>query len=98
MNTASFTGFLNTLLWIVLIYYAFKFLFRLIGPYLLKFAVQKAEQSFTDRARQFYEQQNQNSDSSQTYKNKSNNKSEINVNDLREKNKVGEYIDFEEIN
>jgi hypothetical protein len=98
MNTASFTGFLNTLIWIVLFYYAFKFLFRLLAPFLVKFAVQKAEKSFNDRAKQFYDQQTQYSDSSQTYKNKSSHKSEININDLREKNKVGEYIDFEEVN
>lgn len=97
MNTASFTGFLNTLLWIVLFYYAFKFLFRLLGPFFIKLAVQKAEKTFNNHAKQFYEQQTQYSDSSQTYENKSNHKSEINVNDLREKKKVGEYIDFEEV-
>jgi len=98
MDTASFTGFLSTLIWIVLFYYAFKFLFRLFGPILVKKAVQKAQKGFTDRADQFYEQQKRYSGSSQANHNQSNHKSEINIKDLREKNKVGEYIDFEEVN
>lgn len=97
MNTASLAGFLNTLIWIVLFYYAFKFLFRLLAPVLVKFAVQKAEKTFNDRAKGFYDEQKEYSNTSQTY-NKSTPKSEININDLREKNKVGEYIDFEEVN
>ncbi|UYW01110.1 DUF4834 family protein [Flavobacterium agricola] len=97
MNTASFTGFLSTILWIVLIYYALKFLFRLFAPILFKVAVQKAEKSFNEKSRQFYEQQNQYSGSTESNHKTAQSKSEININDLREKKKIGEYIDFEEI-
>jgi len=97
MNTASFTGFLSTILWIVLFYYAFKFLFRLLAPLLFKVAVQKVEKNFNEKAKQFYEQQNQYTETAQNQANASHEKTEINVHNLREKKKVGEYIDFEEI-
>lgn len=101
MDRADFSGFLKTIVWLVLIYYAIKFLFRLLGPFLLQKAVQKVEKNFNEKAKDFYNQtQNQYSGSnSQSYSANSNtSKSDINVNDLREKKKVGEYIDYEELN
>lgn len=89
METASFTGLLKTLLWIVFIYYVLKFLMRLLAPYLFQQVVKKAEQNFKQQQQNYqqnyqqYSQQNQ----QQTPKNEM----------PREKKKVGEYIDFEEI-
>nr|WP_317631052.1 DUF4834 family protein [uncultured Flavobacterium sp.] len=100
MDRADFSGFLKTIVWLVLIY-AIKFLFRFLGPFLLQKAVQKVEKNFNEKAKDFYNQtQNQYSGSnSQSYSANSNtSKSDINVNDLREKKKVGEYIDYEELN
>ena len=89
METASFTGLLKTLLWIVFIYYVLKFLMRLLAPYLFQQVVKKAEQNF--RQQQQYQQSQQQQYSQQTQQQTT--KKEM----PREKKKVGEYIDFEEI-
>lgn len=89
METASFTGLLKTLLWIVFIYYVLKFLMRLLAPYLFQQVVKKAEQNF--RQQQQYQQSQQQQYSQQNQTPRSGNEMP------REKKKVGEYIDFEEI-
>ncbi|WP_442787821.1 DUF4834 family protein [Flavobacterium suncheonense] len=90
METASFTGLLRTLLWIIFIYYALKFLMRLLAPYLFQQVVKKAEENFRQQ-QQNYQQNYQQQYSQQTQQ--QNTKNEM----PREKKKVGEYIDFEEI-
>lgn len=90
METASFNGFVKTLIYIIAFYYAFKFLARLFLPILIKKAVEKAGQNFQQGSQQnYYNTNNTNSDeiiidNSKVAKN-------------RETKKVGEYIDFEEI-
>ena len=90
METASFNGFLRTLLYIFAFYYIFKFLAKLFLPHLIKKAVEKAGQNFEKQQ--------------QTYQNAQQNTS--NPKDIifdaasdkpREKKKVGEYVDYEEI-
>ena len=84
METASFTGFLRTLLYIVLFYYIFKFVMRLLAPYLLKKAVEKVQQNMHDQTSQYYtRQQPAPEEAKRKYP--------------RETKKVGEYVDFEEI-
>jgi hypothetical protein len=91
MQTASFTGLLETLFYIYVFYYVFKFLARLFLPVLVKKVVEKAGQNF--------QQQYQ----SNTYQNQTtSNKDEIIYDTAkntkpRETKKVGEYVDYEEI-
>lgn len=87
METASFSGFIETICYILMFYYIFKFLARLLLPIMVKKVVEKAGQNFQQ---QYQNQQNPNaqeenfSDTSATSK-------------PRETKKVGEYVDFEEI-
>lgn len=89
MVTASFTGLLKTIFWIIIIYYAIKFLIRLLAPVLVQQMVKKAGQSFYEQQQQFNQQQ-------QAYSN-SQAQQRPNPEKPQEKKKVGEYIDFEEI-
>lgn len=92
MQTASFTGFIKTLFYILAFYYIFKFLVKLFLPLLLKKVVQKAGENF--------QQQQQRSQSTSWDKTQTNNEVIFNTkNDKnpRETKKVGEYVDYEEI-
>jgi bacteriorhodopsin len=86
MQTASFTGFIKMIFEIIIFYYIVKFLAKLFLPMLVKKAVQKAGEKF---------QQNQEFNSNQA------NNEEVIINSKtdkpRETKKVGEYVDFEEI-
>jgi hypothetical protein len=83
MVTASFTGFLKTILILIFIYYAIKIALKLFAPMIVQQVVKKAEQSFYEQ-QQNRQQQYQQADTGATDKPK-------------EKKVVGEYIDFEEI-
>lgn len=81
MQEASFNGFFKTLLGIVIFYYVFKFLARLFLPHLAKKVVEKAQEKFEQQQQQYQNQQHTTT-----------------RNDIpREKKKVGEYIDYEEV-
>ncbi|MFN3753676.1 DUF4834 domain-containing protein [Flavobacterium sp.] len=82
METASMPGFVKTILWIIAIYYIFKFLARLFLPVVAKKVVEKAAQQFQQQQQQYQEQQQ-----AQTSK----------AEKPKEKKIVGDYIDFEEI-
>lgn len=88
LQFASATGFLRTILIILLIYYGIKVLSRLFAPFLMKFVAKKAEERFGG---QFKNQQNEpiRKEGEVTIdkvpKTKSSNKN------------VGDYIDYEEI-
>lgn len=83
METASFTGFIKVLFWLIVSYYAIKFLFRLLAPMLVEQAVKKAQQTMYERQQQQYSAPRQ---------------PERPVEERpSEKKKVGEYIDYEEI-
>jgi len=87
METASFAGLLKALFIICLVYYGLRFLMRLLAPVIVQEVVKKAEQNFNrhyDNSQQ-YTQNN--------YRQPPRQQSEM----PREKKKVGEYIDFEEI-
>lgn len=88
METASFNGILKTIVYIIAFYYIFKILARIFVPILLKKAVQKAGQNFQQQQSRHYQPRN--------------NQSEIHVDTSnapksREKKKVGEYVDYEEL-
>ena len=93
MQTASFTGFVETIFYIVAFYYIFKFLARLFLPVLVKKAVEKAGENF---------QQQYQSRTYQNYNTNTSQKDEIiydsaKTDKPRETKKVGEYVDYEEI-
>ena len=86
MQGASFTGFIEMIFEIIIFYYIIKFLAKLFLPMLVKKAVQKAGEKFQQN-----QQYNQNTTSEdEVIINKNSDKP-------REIKKVGEYVDFEEI-
>ena len=87
METASFSGFIETICYILMFYYVFKFLARLLLPIMVKKVVEKAGQNFQQ---QYQNQQNPNNQEEKV----SNTSTEPKP---RETKKVGEYVDFEEI-
>ncbi|WP_306352716.1 DUF4834 family protein [Flavobacterium sp. '19STA2R22 D10 B1'] len=86
MQLASFTGFIKTILILVFVYYGFKILFRIFAPVLMQHLVRKAESNFRQNQGANY-QQNNGGDSYDTPK----------PSRPRETKKVGEYVDYEEI-
>jgi hypothetical protein len=92
METASFTGIVKTIFYIMMFYYVFKFLAKLFLPIVVKKVVQKAGENFQQQ--QQYAQNNS--------WNKTNTKDEIiyttaNTKNPKETKKVGDYVDYEEI-
>lgn len=83
METASFTGVIKVIFWLLVSYYAIKFLFKLLAPMLVEQAVKKAQQTMYERQQQHYSGTQANQPPHQEKP--------------REKKKVGEYIDYEEI-
>lgn len=88
MQTASFSGTIETILYIMAFYYVFKFLAKLFLPIVVKKVVEKASQNFQNQ----YQSQNAHSQ----------NQDKVIVDDSKSKTprstkKVGEYVDFEEI-
>ncbi|NUY79308.1 DUF4834 family protein [Flavobacterium sp. MAH-1] len=92
MEMASFSNFLRTLVYIIAFYYILRFLSRLLFPILVKKAVEHAQD---DMRQQFGSYQNPND-------NYRRNDGEVTVDasnapKSKETKKVGEYIDYEEI-
>jgi ABC-type microcin C transport system permease subunit YejE len=92
MQEASFSNFIRTVFYVIMFYYLFKFLARLFLPMLVKKAVEKAGESF--QKQQQYAQdvawkKAQNNDEI-IYK-------ETESKNPRETKKVGDYVDYEEI-
>lgn len=85
METASFNGLIKTLFIIFLVYYGLRFLMRLLAPVIVQEVVKKAEQNFNRNHN--HQQQSYDNTAYQQPK----------AEKPREKKKVGEYIDFEEI-
>ena len=82
MQTAGFPQIVETLLTLALIYYVIKFLARLFLPTIAKKVVEKATEQFREQ------QQNQRP---------ATNQEATKPDKPRETKKVGEYVDFEEI-
>lgn len=83
MEMASFSGFLRTLGIIVLVYYLFKFAMRIFAPIIMQKAVNKMQEKMQN---QYKQQQDQHSNTASSQKEMP-----------KEKKKVGEYIDYEEV-
>jgi hypothetical protein len=75
---------IKTIFYIILFYYAFKFIMRLLLPVMVQKTVQHMEQTIRDQSGQ-YQRQNQAPPSQPKQKYP------------HETKKVGEYVDFEEI-
>ena len=87
---AEFMGLLRTILIIIFVYYALRFLTRLFAPVLMKRMVSKMQQ----RAEQQFNQQRQNTTSAREGETVIDKKPR----DQKQSNEnVGEYVDFEEI-
>ncbi len=92
MQTAGFSTVLDTLFVIITFYYIFKFLAKLFLPLLVKKVVEKAGENF--HKKQQYSQDNS--------WNKTPNNDEViyntsNTKKPHETKKVGDYVDYEEI-
>lgn len=92
MQTASFTGFIKAVFYIIAFYYIFRFLAKLFLPLIVKKVVEKAGQNM---------QQQQQKQQQNTWQ-KSQSEEEIiyktaNTKNPRETKKVGDYVDYEEI-
>ena len=92
MQTASFTGFIKAIFYMIAFYYIFRSLPILFLPLLVKKVVEKAGQIM----QQQHQKQQQN-----TWQ-KSQTKEEViyntaNAKNPRETKKVGDYVDYEEI-
>jgi len=95
MDTASSTGLIKVIVFIIIGYYVVKFLARIFFPIVVRKVVSKAEASF----KQQYQTQQQNSGYT-SQQNRSGNEiiSETQKsNNPKSTKKVGEYVDYEEI-
>ena len=92
MQEASFNGIIKTIFYILAFYYILKFLAKLFLPVLVKKVVEKAGESF--------QKQQQNAQANSWQKTQNNDEIIIdtaNAKKTRETKKVGEYVDYEEI-
>jgi hypothetical protein len=93
INYLNNMAFLKTILIILLVYYLFKILIKLFAPKILNYAGKKAEQHFREKFQGFNTQQpsqNSTEEGDVIIENNTTRKS-------NSSKKVGEYIDFEEI-
>lgn len=95
IQEASATGLLRTVLTILVVYFVFKILARLFAPLLLRFVAKKAEQKFGQQFGGFKNQANQKQQQAQK-------EGETVIDKMPNQNKqsnskVGEYVDYEEI-
>ena len=82
---------LQTILFLIIVYYVAKILLKWLAPKLLNYAMQKTEERFGQQFGQFYEGSPQQTKEGKTSVHKSRNPKS------NPSKKVGEYIDFEEI-
>lgn len=92
MQTASFNGILKTIFYIIAFYYVFKFLARLFLPIMVKKVVEKAGENFQQQ--QYQQQQSRNQSTFRTDESITDTTSSSKP---RETKKVGEYVDYEEL-
>nr|WP_321235499.1 DUF4834 family protein [uncultured Psychroserpens sp.] len=90
LQAASLYGFVRTILIILLVYYGIKILSRLFAPYLMRYMSKKMQQKFEG---QFGQQQSQR----QQHKEGETVIDKMPKNNSASNKKVGEYIDYEEI-
>ncbi len=89
MQTASFNGVLKTIFYFIAFYYVFKFLARLFLPIMVKKVVEKAGENFQQQQNQY---NNQKAHNKEEFVNTNSNSTKP-----KETKKVGEYVDYEEL-
>lgn len=89
MQYASFTGLLETVFIIFAVLMIARYFTRVFMPYILRYLVKKSEEQITKKFQGFQEQQ--------TYQNTQSTANDSKQQKRKEKEVVGEYIDFEEI-
>lgn len=92
LQSASFTGFLRTIFIILLVYYGIKILVRFFAPYFVRYMSKKMQERFGE---QFQQQQRQQQTRTEREGETVIDKAPSNKRDSD--NKVGEYVDYEEI-
>jgi hypothetical protein len=95
VHEASMMGLLRTILIILLVWYGIKILARLFAPFLMKYVAKKAEKRFGQQFGGFQNQSQQRNAQKQR-------EGETVIDKMPERHKssnekVGEYIDYEEI-
>ena len=87
---ASFTGFVRTILILLLIYYGFRILSRLLAPYILRYLSKKTQERFNRQFNNYQQQQEPRKK-----------EGEVSIDKVPQKKTggkdVGEYVDYEEI-
>ena len=92
MQEASFSGFIKTLFYMIAFYYIFRFLAKLFLPLLIKKVVEKAGENMQQHQQRQYQDSWQNTQQEET----------IIFNTPKDKKprgtkKVGDYVDYEEL-
>lgn len=87
---------LRTILIIILVYYGFKILSRLFAPYLMKYASKKMGEKFEQQFKAQQQQQNK-GNTSQYKEGETVIDKKPRSSGSKSSDKVGEYIEFEEI-
>ena len=82
---------LQTILFLIIVYYIIKILWKWLAPKMLNYAVQKTEERFGEQFGQFYQHRDSAGKEGETTVDKQRNPKS------NPSKKVGEYIDFEEI-
>ncbi len=95
IQEASAMGLLRTILIILLVYFGFKILARIFAPFLLRFVAKKAGEKFGGQFGGAQNKENQNTQQKQK-------EGETVIDKMPSQNrpsntKVGEYVDYEEI-
>jgi len=88
---ASLTGFVRTILVILLVWYGVKILSRIFAPYLMRYVAKKAEQKFGQQFGQTQKPQQNKQTEGEISIDKAPMQSKTSNKD------VGEYVDYEEI-
>ena len=91
LQYASLVGFLRTILIILLVWYGVKILSRIFAPVLMRYVAKKAEQKFGGQFNQYQQPQPEKKKEGETSIDKMPNNSKTS------NKKVGEYVDYEEI-
>ena len=91
LQEASLYGFVRTILIIVLVYYAIKILTRFFAPYLMRYMSKKMQQKFEGQFGQQQQRAQHNHKEGETVIDKVPNRN------TSSNKKVGEYIDYEEL-
>jgi hypothetical protein len=97
LQQASLYGFVRTILIIVLVYYAIKISTRLFAPYLMRYMSKKMQQKFEGQFGQQQQQQQQQQRPEPKQKEGETVIDKIPNRDSSSNNKVGEYIDYEDV-